>query len=160
MLFDLTFPCYLTTFSRKRCLSGKDIGFFFPAYLSSPVHRALSRSLSFHCSHLWTPVSSRCQPPLTSSREECPPLSARRARPPPRGPTQAPEAIPASRPQTLVSSRSPLKYPSPRLRHPSTRRGWVTPNSKVHFAILSSNVTMNNEHKESTKEPKSRNIYK
>jgi hypothetical protein len=25
MLFDLTFPCYLTTFSGKKCLSGKVI---------------------------------------------------------------------------------------------------------------------------------------
>jgi hypothetical protein len=39
MLFDLTFPCYLTTFSGKKCLSGKVIcAFFCPAYRSSPVH--------------------------------------------------------------------------------------------------------------------------
>jgi hypothetical protein len=38
MLFDLTFPCYLTTFSEKKCLSGKVIcAFFCPAYRSSPV---------------------------------------------------------------------------------------------------------------------------
>jgi hypothetical protein len=38
MLFDLTFPCYLTTFSGKNCLSGKIIcAFFCPAYRSSPV---------------------------------------------------------------------------------------------------------------------------
>jgi hypothetical protein len=41
MLFDLTFPCYLTTFSGKKCLSGKVIffrpAFFCPAYRSSPV---------------------------------------------------------------------------------------------------------------------------
>jgi hypothetical protein len=37
MLFDLTFPCYLTTFSGKECLSGKVICVFFPAYRSSPV---------------------------------------------------------------------------------------------------------------------------
>jgi hypothetical protein len=31
MLFDLTFSCYLTTFSGKKCLSGKVIcAFFFP----------------------------------------------------------------------------------------------------------------------------------
>jgi hypothetical protein len=31
MLFDLTFPCYLTTFSGKKCLSRKVIcAFFFP----------------------------------------------------------------------------------------------------------------------------------
>jgi hypothetical protein len=29
MLFDLTFPCYLTTFSGKKCLSGKVICVFF-----------------------------------------------------------------------------------------------------------------------------------
>jgi hypothetical protein len=29
MLYDLTFPCYLTTFSGKRCLSGKVICAFF-----------------------------------------------------------------------------------------------------------------------------------
>jgi hypothetical protein len=29
MLFDLTFPCYLTTFSGKKCLSGKVICAFF-----------------------------------------------------------------------------------------------------------------------------------
>jgi hypothetical protein len=38
MLFDLSFPCYLTTFSGKKCLSGKVIcAFCFPAYRSSPV---------------------------------------------------------------------------------------------------------------------------
>jgi hypothetical protein len=38
MLFDLTFPCYLTTFSGKKCLSGKAIcAIFSPAYQSSPV---------------------------------------------------------------------------------------------------------------------------
>jgi hypothetical protein len=38
MLFDLTFPCCLTTFSGKKCLSGKVICvFFWPAYRSSPV---------------------------------------------------------------------------------------------------------------------------
>jgi hypothetical protein len=31
MIFDLTFPCYLTSFSGKKCLSGKVIcAFFFP----------------------------------------------------------------------------------------------------------------------------------
>jgi hypothetical protein len=29
MLFDLTFPCYLTTFSGKKCLSGKVICAYF-----------------------------------------------------------------------------------------------------------------------------------
>jgi hypothetical protein len=29
MLFDLTFPCYLTNFSGKKCLSGKVICAFF-----------------------------------------------------------------------------------------------------------------------------------
>jgi hypothetical protein len=39
MLFDLTFPCYLTTFSGKKCLSGKIIcAFFCPAYQRSPVY--------------------------------------------------------------------------------------------------------------------------
>jgi hypothetical protein len=43
MLFDLTFPCYLTTFSGKKCLSGKVIrAFSCLAYRSSPVH-------SHHC---------------------------------------------------------------------------------------------------------------
>jgi hypothetical protein len=38
MLFDLAFPCYLTTFSGKKCLSGKVIcAFLCPAYRSSPV---------------------------------------------------------------------------------------------------------------------------
>jgi hypothetical protein len=38
MLLDLTFPCYLTTFSGKKCQSGKVIcAFFCPAYRSSPV---------------------------------------------------------------------------------------------------------------------------
>jgi hypothetical protein len=38
MLFDLTFPCYLTTFSGKKCQSGKVIcAFFCPADRSSPV---------------------------------------------------------------------------------------------------------------------------
>jgi hypothetical protein len=48
MLFDLTFPCYLTTFSGKKCLSGKVICAFFvplikvllyknPDGISSPV---------------------------------------------------------------------------------------------------------------------------
>jgi hypothetical protein len=42
MLFDFTFPCYLTTFSGKKCLSGKIIVLFFvplievlPYYLPS-----------------------------------------------------------------------------------------------------------------------------
>jgi hypothetical protein len=38
MLFNLTFPCYLTKFSGKKCLSGKVVcAFFCPAYRSSPV---------------------------------------------------------------------------------------------------------------------------
>jgi hypothetical protein len=38
MLLDLTFPRYLTTFSGKKCLSGKVIcAIFCPAYRSSPV---------------------------------------------------------------------------------------------------------------------------
>jgi hypothetical protein len=38
MLFDLTFLCYLTTFSGKKCLSGKVIcDLFCPAYRNSPV---------------------------------------------------------------------------------------------------------------------------
>jgi hypothetical protein len=38
MLFDFTFPCYLTTFSGKKCLSGKIIcTFLFPAYRNSTV---------------------------------------------------------------------------------------------------------------------------
>jgi hypothetical protein len=37
MLFDLTFPCCLTTFSGKKRLSGKVICVFGPAYQSSPV---------------------------------------------------------------------------------------------------------------------------
>jgi hypothetical protein len=37
MLFDLAFPCYLTKNSGKKCLSGKVICFFFPAYRSFPV---------------------------------------------------------------------------------------------------------------------------
>jgi hypothetical protein len=42
MLFDLTFPCYLTTFSGKKFLSGKVIcAFFCPAYRSSPVPKML-----------------------------------------------------------------------------------------------------------------------
>jgi hypothetical protein len=38
MLFALIFPCYLTTFSGKKRLSGKVIcAFSWPAYRSSPV---------------------------------------------------------------------------------------------------------------------------
>jgi hypothetical protein len=38
MLFDLTIPCYLTTFSGKKCLSGKVIcAFLGPAYRNYPV---------------------------------------------------------------------------------------------------------------------------
>jgi hypothetical protein len=38
MLFDLTIPCNLKTFSGKKCLSGKVIcAFFCPAYRTSPV---------------------------------------------------------------------------------------------------------------------------
>jgi hypothetical protein len=38
MLFDVTFPCYLTTFSGKKCLSGKVIcAFYCPAYRNFPV---------------------------------------------------------------------------------------------------------------------------
>jgi hypothetical protein len=44
MLFDLTFPCYLTTFSGKKCLSGKVIcAFFCPAYRSSTVQNKSSK---------------------------------------------------------------------------------------------------------------------
>jgi hypothetical protein len=43
MLFELTFPCYLTTFSGKKCLSGKVICAFFPAYRSSPVFLFVSQ---------------------------------------------------------------------------------------------------------------------
>jgi hypothetical protein len=46
MLFELTFSCYLTTFSGKKCLSGKVIcAFFGPAYRSSPV---LERKIAIH----------------------------------------------------------------------------------------------------------------
>jgi hypothetical protein len=45
MLFDLNFPCYLTTFSGKKCISGTVIcAFFCPAYRSSPVFK-----LNVHC---------------------------------------------------------------------------------------------------------------
>jgi hypothetical protein len=38
MLFDLTFPCYLTTFSGEKCLNGNLVcAFYCPAYRSSPV---------------------------------------------------------------------------------------------------------------------------
>jgi hypothetical protein len=38
-VFDLTCPCYLTTFCGEMCLSGKVIcAFFCPAYRSSPVY--------------------------------------------------------------------------------------------------------------------------
>jgi hypothetical protein len=43
MLFDLTFPCYLTTFSGKTCLSGKVVCAFF-----------LSRLSKFSCILLFT----------------------------------------------------------------------------------------------------------
>jgi hypothetical protein len=44
MLFDLTIPCYLKTFSGKKRPSGKVIcAFFCPAYRSSPVIKALRR---------------------------------------------------------------------------------------------------------------------
>jgi hypothetical protein len=47
MLSDLTFPCYLTTLSGKKCLSGKVIcAFFCPAYRSSPVLFILGRARS------------------------------------------------------------------------------------------------------------------
>jgi hypothetical protein len=52
MLFDLTFPCYLTTFSGKKCLSGKVICVFFPAHRSSPVlyvHLGFSNRLKMNC---------------------------------------------------------------------------------------------------------------
>jgi hypothetical protein len=43
MLFDLTFPCYLTTFSAKKCLSGKVIcACFCPTFRSSLVPRVPS----------------------------------------------------------------------------------------------------------------------
>jgi hypothetical protein len=43
MLFDLTFPCYLTTFSGEKCLSGKFIcAFFCPAYRNSPVYKDIT----------------------------------------------------------------------------------------------------------------------
>jgi hypothetical protein len=45
MLFDSTFPCYLTTFSGKKCLSGKVIcPFFCPAYRNSSVLDILAQS--------------------------------------------------------------------------------------------------------------------
>jgi hypothetical protein len=38
MLFDLTFTCYLTTYSGNKCLSGKvTCAFFCPPYRNSPV---------------------------------------------------------------------------------------------------------------------------
>jgi hypothetical protein len=55
MLFDLTFPCYLTTFSGKKCLSGKVLCVFFcPAYRSSPVYEDQSFLSSL-------PLSPTCQ---------------------------------------------------------------------------------------------------
>jgi hypothetical protein len=63
MLFDLTVPCYLTTLSGKKCLSGKVIcAFICPAYRNSPVphiplfnsgHQALPDKLRIHSMHLW-----------------------------------------------------------------------------------------------------------
>jgi hypothetical protein len=48
MLFDLTFPCYLTILSGKKCLSGKVIfAFFCFAYRSSPIqHKKCKGPLS------------------------------------------------------------------------------------------------------------------
>jgi hypothetical protein len=44
MLFDLNLPCYLTTFSGKKSLSGKVIcAYFCPAYRSSPVQMKSAR---------------------------------------------------------------------------------------------------------------------
>jgi hypothetical protein len=48
MLFDLTFPCYLTTFSGKKCLSGKIIcATICPAYRSNPVYLLIFRVIQF-----------------------------------------------------------------------------------------------------------------
>jgi hypothetical protein len=59
MLFDLTFPCYLTTFSGKKCLSGKVIcAFFCPAYRNSPVNISTSQT-SHRLGRSWTVGSVR-----------------------------------------------------------------------------------------------------
>jgi hypothetical protein len=53
MLFDLIFPCYMTTFSGKKCLSGKVIcAYYCPAYRSSPVQGNAPPSLNRHLSIL------------------------------------------------------------------------------------------------------------
>jgi hypothetical protein len=65
MLFDLTFPCYLTTFSEKKCLNGKVICAFFLSRLSNS---------SFSCNNVFSllildnkkeRISTRPPPPPT-----------------------------------------------------------------------------------------------
>jgi hypothetical protein len=68
MLFDLTFPCNLTTFSGNKCLSGKVIcDFFCPAYRSSPVmlRYCISGKALLQCSFLSTTynIHAICQNP-------------------------------------------------------------------------------------------------
>jgi hypothetical protein len=48
MLFDLTFPCYLTTFSGKKCLSGKVICAFFLSRLSKFSCTSKDVEFKFH----------------------------------------------------------------------------------------------------------------
>jgi hypothetical protein len=41
MLFDLTFPCYLTTFSGKKCLSGEVICAIFSPIIEVLLYRSI-----------------------------------------------------------------------------------------------------------------------
>jgi hypothetical protein len=46
MLFDLTFPCSLTTFSGKKCISGKVICAIFVPLIEVLLYVVLARSYS------------------------------------------------------------------------------------------------------------------
>jgi hypothetical protein len=46
MLFDLTFPCYLTTFSGKKCLIGKVTCVFFVPLIEVLLSIGVQKSLA------------------------------------------------------------------------------------------------------------------
>jgi hypothetical protein len=57
MLFDLTFPCYLTTFSGKKCLSGKVICAFFAPLIEVLLYNHLLKNISFGCRQTSSPIN-------------------------------------------------------------------------------------------------------
>jgi hypothetical protein len=66
MLFDLTFPCYLTTFSGKYCLSGKIICAFFVPLIEVLLYIYQVVIVPLRCKHLVNKALVACNQKLAN----------------------------------------------------------------------------------------------